>query len=130
MGVRMKSRNAPKDRTIAFLQARGWVAADAEGKRGPTTVDLFGCIDVVAVHPEQRRTLFVQCTSNNGNGNFAARLAKTKAQPTTHLLLRGGITIEVWGWSDAAEPRCERLLLRGAVCSFEAPAASQEEHAP
>jgi hypothetical protein len=105
-------RITPTTRTIAHLEARGWVVDIAERRQGPITRDLFGCIDIVAAHPERREVLFVQCTSNNGNGNFAARLQKTLAQPTTLQLLRAGVRIEVWGWKNtAAEPRIERLFV-------------------
>lgn len=103
-------RFTPTTRTIGYLESRGWIVDIAERRQGPITRDLFGCIDLVAVHPTLREVLFVQVTSNNGNGNFAARLAKTIAQPTTALLLQAGVRIEVWGWKDqAAEPRIERL---------------------
>ena len=113
MAVRMQSKTTPTKRTLAHLQAQGWVADIAERRVGPVTHDLFGAIDIVAAHPEQRRVLFVQCTSSS---NFASRLAKTKAHPTTELLLRAGVVIEVWGWSpESPNPRVERLGLEPGV---------------
>jgi hypothetical protein len=110
--VSARARITPTTRTLAHLRAHGYVADIAERRQGPITRDLFGCIDVVAAHPERGEILFVQCTSNNGNGNFAARLAKTRAQPTTSELLRAGVRIEVWGWkNEDHEPRIERLSI-------------------
>lgn len=106
MPVRMKSRNTPTQRTIAHLRAAGWLVDIAERRQGPVTFDLFGCIDLVAVHPDDKRVLFIQVTSAD---HVADRLAKTRAQPTTALLLKAGVDIEVWGWGDSATPRIERL---------------------
>lgn len=97
---------SPTSRTIGFLEVRGWLVDIAERSEGPVKKDLFGCIDLVAVHPTKRLVLFVQVTSAS---NFASRLKKTKAQPTTAKLLQAGVVIEVWGWDDGATPRIERL---------------------
>ncbi|MBL8752256.1 MAG: hypothetical protein JNK15_03060 [Planctomycetes bacterium] len=104
MGARVKW--TPTTRTIGFLEARGWIVDIAERQQGPITRDLFGCIDLVAVHPDKRAVLFVQVTSRS---NIASRIAKTLAQPTTRKLIQAGVLIEVWGWGDEAEPRIERL---------------------
>lgn len=37
MSVRMKSATGPSDRTIAYLQARGWLVDVAERRQGPIT---------------------------------------------------------------------------------------------
>lgn len=106
MGARVKF--TPTTRSIAYLEARGWVVDIAERRQGPITRDLFGCIDLVAAHPERRLVLFVQVTSAS---NIASRVTKTLAQPTTALLLRAGVRIEVWGWGDEATPRVRVLEL-------------------
>jgi hypothetical protein len=112
MPVRMSARTAPLQRTLSWLRAHGWIADIAERSQGPISHDLFGCIDVVAVHPTRRETLFVQCTSAS---NFASRLRKTMAQPETRDLLRGGVRIEIWGWGDEVAPRVEQLRLAEAL---------------
>lgn len=112
MGVALNTRTAPTKRTLAYLSARGWHADIAERRSGPITVDLFGCIDLVAVHPELRQILFVQVTGHNG-GNLAARVRKVAESPHTKALLRSGARVEVWAWKAAeAEPRVRRMRLQ------------------
>lgn len=114
MGVRMNSRSAPTKWTLALLAQRGWTADICERKEGPISRDLFGCIDVIAVHPHERRVIFVQCTSL---ANIASRIRKTIARSETVDMLLAGCHVEVWGWSDGTPlPRIEQLVLdRGVV---------------
>lgn len=102
-------RITPTTRTIDYLEARGWSVDIAERRQGPITRDLFGCVDLVAAHPERREVLFLQVTGDSG-GNVAFRVAKTMAQPATQKLLQAGLRIEVWGWrASSPEPRIVRL---------------------
>jgi hypothetical protein len=55
---------------------------------------LFGVGDVLAVHPDDRVTLLVQCTSSAHVGD---RLRRVRARPETGLLLKAGLAVEVWG---------------------------------
>lgn len=110
MGVALNTRTAPTKRTLAYLSARGWLADIAERRRGPITVDLFGCIDLVAVHPERKEILFVQVTSVS---HLAGRVTKVATSPHTKALLRSGARVEVWAWKAAeAEPRIRRMRLQ------------------
>lgn len=112
--MRIDTRTAPTKRSLARLRAAGWIADSAERKEGPITRDLFGTIDIVAVHPVRCEVLFVQCTSNNG-GNVAKRRAKLTSSPATRVLLKAGTRVEVWGWShERAAPRVIALRLPGA----------------
>jgi hypothetical protein len=106
MGARV--RFTPTTRSIAFLEARGWLVDIAERRQGPITRDLFGCIDLVAAHPTRREVLFVQVTDST---HLANRVTKTLAQPATLQLLRAGVRIEVWGWGNEASPRVRVLEL-------------------
>lgn len=114
MGVALNTRTAPTKRTLALLAAQGYLADVAERRQGPITVDLFGCMDIVAVHPANKEILFVQVTSNNG-GNRAARVRKVQTSPHIKALLRSGARVEVWAWrpQDAA-PSIVRLRLQPA----------------
>jgi hypothetical protein len=118
MGARM--RITPTTRTVAALEGKGWLVDVVERRQGPITRDLFGCFDLIAVHPEQCVVLLVQVTSAS---NFASRLAKVCSQTTTVPLLRAGIALEVWGWSDGASPRIERLIARGHRVELAPPAS-------
>jgi hypothetical protein len=111
--MRINTRTSPTKRSLALLASNGWLADIAEHRQGPITRDLFGVIDIVAVHPQNQQVLFVQCTSNNG-GHVAARRAKLKSSPATKALLQAGTRVEVWGWShERAEPRIVALRLSG-----------------
>ena len=58
--------------------------------------DLYGFIDYLAVGNGE--TVGVQATSYNGNGNFAARLRKTKEAEALEDLLKAGWIIKVAGF--------------------------------
>lgn len=109
MGVALNTRTAPTKRTLEWLTARGYLADIAERRRGPITVDLFGCIDIIAVHPERREILFVQVTSHS---NRASRVLKVQTSPHTRALLRSGAHVEVWTWgAESASPHVVRMRI-------------------
>ena len=96
-------KTSPTERTLKRLRSDGWHAGVVEkwnthGKF-PRRIDLFGCIDVVAVHPA-RGVLGVQSTTT---GNQASRRNKILdvsgdcAEPACCWLMGGG-SLEVWGW--------------------------------
>lgn len=110
--MRIATRRSPQQRTLAHLRAEGWTVDIAERRQGPISRDLFGCIDVVAVHPLRREFLFVQLTGDNG-GHVADRVRKVRTAPATRALLRAGARVEVWGWAHGrAEPRIVRMTLQ------------------
>lgn len=57
--------------------------------------DLFGFIDIVAIHPAERGVLGIQTTTGS---NLAARETKARALPVYKLWLECGNTIEFHGW--------------------------------
>lgn len=90
--------------TMEEMRARGYTVAKVEywspfppphGRRH----DLFGCIDVLGVHPSAKHTLGVQCTSRS---NALARVKKvlrdTEVTPNAKAWLKSGNKLEVWGW--------------------------------
>lgn len=105
MTVRLTARNAPTQRSLAYLRARGWTCDIAERKHGPISRDLFGAFDIVGFGP-LCKCLLVQTTSKS---NFASRVAKVRACPDLASLLACGVAIEVHGWGDEVEPRIERV---------------------
>lgn len=109
--MRINTRTAPKKRTIAWLEERGYLAGDVERREGPITRDLFGIIDVHGVHPERREFIYIQLTGNSG-GNVATRVRALRTSPATGKLLRAGARVEVWGWNHGrAEPRVVAMRL-------------------
>lgn len=87
---------SPTARTLAALRAEEWTAQVVErwNAFARVRVDLFGCIDVLAVRPGA--ILAVQATSG---ANVAARVAKSKALPALRTWLEAGGRFEVWGWA-------------------------------
>jgi len=61
--------------------------------------DLFGFIDLMAVHKETGETLAVQATSRT---NAASRVKKITDSPLLAMVRKAGWRIEVHGWSKAA----------------------------
>ncbi len=88
---------SPTARTLAHLRRLGFLADVVERwlphvrrKR-----DLFGIGDVLAVHPRDRLVLLVQATTG---AHVADRLARIQRRAELPLLLRAGVSVEVWGW--------------------------------
>jgi hypothetical protein len=101
----------PMQRTLAKLRADGYRCAIVE-RRIPgkgITIDLFGCIDVLAVRDSE--TLAVQTTSGS---NVSARVRKIAANPNAPALRLAGWRIVVHGWRKASNGR---YVLREVDCS-------------
>jgi len=107
MGARVKLN--PSTRTMAYLEARGWMVEDVERRerRGDATItyDAFGCYDILAINTDGQ-PLLVQCTSLP---NLNTRVKKCRANTNTGRLLVRGVRCEVWGWSDKADPKVVAL---------------------
>jgi hypothetical protein len=58
--------------------------------------DMFGCFDILALHPVRREIALIQTTTA---GNMAARVNTVKATSELPGLLAAGCSIQVWGWS-------------------------------
>lgn len=111
---------APTKRALATLRTLGYKADIAERRTGPITRDLFGIVDIVAVHPTARfgrpalnlpTVLLVQVTSR---AHVSDRVAKILAHPVTRALLDSQVAIQVWGFSpDRPDPRVVNICLKG-----------------
>lgn len=95
----------PTARTLKLLRSEGYLAAVVERwiPKLNRRADLWGCFDVLAVHPRDRTFVVVQVTSA---AHVADRLKKVQSRPETLLWLRAGGKVEVHGW---AGPRLRRL---------------------
>ena len=92
--------SSPTSRSLELLRFLGYEAEVVE-KIIPGTYrkrDLFGCIDIVAVHA-RHGWLLVQTTSGS---NVAARLRKCRSALRGHPALRHA-KVEVWGWQKYAK---------------------------
>lgn len=90
--------SSPTQRTLAELRKRGYTAAITEHFNPHARVrqDLFGFIDILAVHPKGE-LLAIQTCSGEG-GDPAARVTKILALPVARLLACH-CSIEVWSWA-------------------------------
>jgi hypothetical protein len=87
--------SSPTSRSLERLRKEGWTAGVVE-KWIPMTkqrLDLFGCIDIVAVRPGQ--TLGVQATSDS---NVNGRITKSIQLPGLLAWLQASNRFQVWGW--------------------------------
>jgi hypothetical protein len=92
----MKMKRSPSAIAIEHLERGGWTVANVE--KNLTKVikkDLFGIIDLLAVHPHFGVTLGVQVTSKH---NLRARISKVRdAADVLKTLCACGWQVEVWG---------------------------------
>jgi hypothetical protein len=91
----------PTARTLNILRRDGYTAGVVERwlPRCNIRVDLFGCIDLLAIRPGEP-VLAIQATSGS---NHAARVAKSKAEPRLQTWLAAGGRFEIWSWSKRGE---------------------------
>jgi len=91
---------SPTARSLVQLRKDGYIAQVVERWNSFANIrqDLFGFIDIVAIHPEQKGVLAIQATSNSG-GNVSAHHKKIIAEPRSRLWLKCGNRILLWGWS-------------------------------
>ena len=94
-----KSKTSPTARTLKQLRERGWTCGVVERFNSfiLRRQDLFGCIDVIAVH-DDKGTLGVQATSDQSGGNMQARIEKAMAQEDLRAWLRAGNRFQVFAW--------------------------------
>jgi hypothetical protein len=127
-----KKGASPTSRALAECRKRGYVAGVVEKfVRFPAPghlVDLFNCIDIVAITPSG--ILGIQATSGS---NHASRVQKIHAEPRARAWIEAGGRLEVWTFSQKGaagarklwEIRVERIL----IDSFPAEIAASEEAA-
>jgi hypothetical protein len=88
----------PTQRSLAHLRGQGYVAEVVE-KWIPMVKrrkDLFGFIDILAVHPEREGVIGVQATSGS---HVSARIDKIVNHDNVGAVRKGGIRILVHGWA-------------------------------
>ena len=88
---------SPTQRTLERLRKEGYTCQVVErfNPFSKTRLDLFGCIDIVAVVDGKTGVLGIQATSR---GNVNARIAKSLAEPKLLTWLQAKNEFEVWGW--------------------------------
>lgn len=89
---------SPTTRSLTLLRKDGYIAWVVEKYNvfAHVRIDLFGFIDIVAIHPKIKGVLGVQSTTV---GNMSKRISKIKSIPTHALWLSTGNSIQVHGWA-------------------------------
>lgn len=90
---------SPTARTLEECRKRGRTAQVVErwNKFANKTIDLFGVIDVVAIHPDG--ILGIQTTSGD---NHASRRTKILNEPRAKQWVDVGGLLQLWSWRQAA----------------------------
>lgn len=90
--------NSPTSRSLKLLRDEGYTAQVVErfNMYAHVRIDLFGCIDVMAIKEGQTGVLGIQVTST---GNIMSRVTKSLAVPSLKTWLKAGNKFEVHGWS-------------------------------
>jgi len=97
--------------TIKWLEAAGWTADIVEYRIPKTwiTRDLFGCIDILAVHPEKKIIGGFQATADSVvrgktcRSNGLARLRKLLTSEKAKLFVQSGGRLSLVVWSEQTD---------------------------
>jgi hypothetical protein len=87
----------PTQRSLAMLRDGGYLPAVVEHWNAYARIrqDLYGCIDIVAIHPLKPGVLAIQTTTKS---NMAARLEKIKTVPAVKIWLAAQNSFKIHGW--------------------------------
>jgi len=91
-------KTSPTQRSLKLLRDEGYTVQVVEKWQAfaKKRVDLFGCIDIIAIKDGVTGVLGVQTTSGS---NLAAREKKARAIPALTTFLDAGNSFELHGWS-------------------------------
>lgn len=97
----------PTQRSLNLLREQGYTCYISEHYNAFAKVrrDLFGWIDIVALHPDRKGVLGVQTTSGS---NLSARIKKADALPAYHLWIACGNVAEFHGWRKLKTGKIQR----------------------
>ena len=105
--------SSPTSRSLDYCRKQGWTCQVVEKwiPQAKRRIDLFGCIDVVAL---DGNPLGIQACAGSSH---AARRAKAIAEPRLQLWLDAGCRFEVWSWTKKGKAGKRKLwtLRREAV---------------
>lgn len=97
---------SPTEHSLAHYRKLGYICAITEhyNSFARRRQDLYGFIDIVAIHEEQSGVLGIQTTSKS---NMSARILKIKKEPIAKTWLASGNRIVVDGWEKNKSGRYE-----------------------
>lgn len=88
---------SPTARSLKLLRSRGYLAGVVEQTVPKTFIkrDLYGFIDILAIHPDTGETLAVQTTSADNVSHRARKIGDHENLPTVRA---AGWTLHIHGW--------------------------------
>lgn len=88
----------PASRSLKYLREQGYTAQVVErwNAYAKVRVDLFGIIDIVAIHPKKKGVLGIQATSTT---NISHRYKKAMENSALYIWLQAGNKFVIYGWS-------------------------------
>lgn len=97
----------PTQRSLNLLRSQGYTVYVVESYNAFAKVrrDLFGFIDICAIHPDKKGVLGVQTTSGS---NLAARITKAEALDAYKLWINTGNAVEFHGWRKLKTGKVQR----------------------
>lgn len=109
----------PTARTLKRARELGFTAGVVERFNSFTKTrhDLFGCIDIIAIHPQVGIVGIQACAG----ASHAARADKMKAEPRLSEWLAAGGKAEVWSWRKSDKSRRWELR-RESIAANDTPA--------
>lgn len=96
------AKTSPTQRALAYCKKAGWTVQIVEkwNVHAMRTIDLFGCIDLVAIDGLGGGPIGIQVTSGD---NHASRRTKALEEPRLVAWLRAPARFEVWSFSKRGE---------------------------
>lgn len=94
---------SPTQRSLELLRDAGYTVEVAEHWNNQAGVrqDLFRCIDIIGLHPDETGVLGVQTTTSD---HVAEHVKKIQGIPAAALWMKCGNSICVHGWKKYAKP--------------------------
>ena len=100
--------SSPTQRSLKYMRKEGYTVDVVERwiPKANVRKDLFGCIDLVALHPGIQGVIGIQTTSYT---NISARIKKILANEIMILWLNAGNLLFVHGWKKKKNGRYELI---------------------
>lgn len=93
----MSKKKSPTSRSLNALKRMGYHPEVVEKwiPQARRRKDLWGFVDILAIHLGDAHLLGVQCTTLS---NAPARVRKIRESDLWPVVKRGPVTVRVWGW--------------------------------
>jgi len=107
---------SPTQLSLKKLRKSGYMCAIVEKYNHFVKIrqDLFGFIDILAVHPNKKEILGIQACTDTG-GHMSKHKMKVKNNKKLNIWLKSGGMFEIWAWAKKGKKGKRKLwVLRTA----------------